>query len=107
MYTLCFYVPESALEQVKAAVFAAGAGRIGNYDQCCWQVAGRGQFRPLVGSDPAQGRMGELETLAEYRVEMVCDARNIQAVVQALKTAHPYEEPAWHVLQMVTELPAG
>ena len=58
MYTLCFYVPESALEQVKAAVFAAGAGRIGNYDQCCWQVAGQGQFRPLAGSNPAIGRQG-------------------------------------------------
>jgi hypothetical protein len=105
LYTLCFYVPVSALEEVKAAVFAAGAGRIGKYDQCCWQVEGEGQFRPLAGSNPAIGQLDQLETLPEYRVEMVCDADCIVAVVAALKAAHPYEEPAWHVLQMVTDLP--
>ena len=70
MYKLCFYVPESHLEAVKAAVFAAGAGRIGNYDSCCWEVLGQGQFRPLTGSDPFIGRQGEVERVAEYRVEM-------------------------------------
>ena len=107
MYTLCFYVPEDALERVKAAVFAAGAGRIGNYDHCCWQVVGQGQFRPLAGSTPALGRQGEVETVAEYRVEMVCEARCIRAAVQAMKDAHPYEEPAWHVLATVTDLPGA
>ncbi len=105
MYTLCFYVPEEALEAVKAAVFAAGAGRIGNYDRCCWQAAGQGQFRPLAGSRPTLGRQDELERVLEYRVEMVCAADCIGAAVRALKDAHPYEEPAWHVLQIVTELP--
>ena len=105
MYTLCFYVPEQALEAVKAAVFAAGAGRIGNYDRCCWQVAGQGQFRPLAGSAPTLGHQGELEQVREYRVEMVCAAEYIGAAVRAMKDAHPYEEPAWHVLEMVTELP--
>ena len=105
MYTLCFYVPAAALEEVKDAVFAAGAGRIGHYDQCCWQVEGEGQFRPLAGSKPAIGQQDELETLTEYRVEMVCDADCIEAAVAALKAAHPYEEPAWHVLQMITDLP--
>jgi hypothetical protein len=105
MYTLCFYVPGTALEQVKAAVFAAGAGRIGHYDHCCWQVAGQGQFRPLAGSKPAIGRQGETETVVEYRVELVCEARYIAAAVAAMKAAHPYEEPAWHVLEMVMDLP--
>lgn len=105
MYTLCFYVPGSSLEAVKTAVFAAGAGRIGNYDLCCWQVEGHGQFRPLAGSNPALGKPGEIEKVSEYRVEMVCEASLITAVVNALKAAHPYEEPAWHVLEMVTELP--
>lgn len=107
MYTFCFYVPESDLEAVKTAVFAAGAGRIGNYDHCCWQVAGQGQFRPLPGSNPTLGRRGEIEYVAEYRVEMVCEARNIDAAVRAMKAAHPYEEPAWHVIETVTELPGG
>lgn len=95
MYKLCFYVPASHMEAVKSAVFAAGAGRIGQYDSCCWQVLGEGQFRPLAGSDPYIGRHGEIERVAEYRVEMVCDDAMAPAVLRALKAAHPYEEPAF------------
>lgn len=105
MYKLCFYVPESHLEQVKTAVFAAGAGRIGDYDSCCWQVRGQGQFRPLAGSDPFLGRQGEVEQVAEYRVELVCETDRIKAAVNAMLAAHPYEEPAWDVMALVTELP--
>ena len=106
MYKLCFYVPESHAEAVKAAVFAAGAGRIGDYDSCCWQVLGQGQFRPLEGSQPYLGQTGSVERVAEYRVELVCDGRFISAAVEAMIAAHPYEEPAWDVVQLVTELPA-
>jgi len=104
MYKLCFYVPESHLEVVKAAVFAAGAGRIGDYDNCCWQVLGQGQFRPLAGSKPFLGQSGTVECVSEYRVEMVCEVRLVKAVVAALLDAHPYEEPAWDVVAMVTGL---
>ena len=100
MYKLCFYVPASHLEAVKQAVFAAGAGRIGAYDQCCWQVLGEGQFRPLPGSNPHLGVRDRLETVAEYRVEMVCAQACAPAVVAALRQAHPYEEPAFDLLQM-------
>jgi hypothetical protein len=100
MYKLVFFVPESHLEQVKTAVFAAGAGRIGNYDQCCWQVAGQGQFRPLLNANPYIGQPNQLETLAEYRVEMVCADGYIQAVTKALRSSHPYEEPAFDVVRL-------
>lgn len=100
MYKLCFYVPESHLESVKAAVFAAGAGRIGAYEACCWQIKGQGQFRPLPGSNPFIGNHDELETVAEYRVELVCADEHIHAAVAALKQAHPYEEPAYDVLRV-------
>jgi hypothetical protein len=103
MYKLSFYVPESHLEAVKQAVFAAGAGRIGDYDSCCWQVAGQGQFRPLEGSQPFLGQQGSVERVPEYRVEMVCDRQYIKAVVATLLEAHPYEEPAWDVVALVTE----
>jgi hypothetical protein len=106
-YKLCFYVPETHLETVKNAVFAAGAGRIGDYDSCCWQVLGEGQFRPLSGSKPFLGRQGELERVAEYRVEMVCEAASIGAAIAALLAAHPYQEPAWDVVALVTEFPTG
>ena len=102
MYKLCFYVPTSHLEDVKAAVFAAGAGKIGDYDQCCWQVLGEGQFRPLAGSSPFVGDEGRVEQVAEYRVEMVCEPAVMNAVVAALLSAHPYEEPAWQVVALVT-----
>lgn len=95
MYKISFYVPEENLEPVKAALFAAGAGRIGNYDQCCWQTKGQGQFRPLAGSNPHLGNQQQLSTLEEYLVEMVCADELIHEVIRALKQAHPYEEPAY------------
>jgi hypothetical protein len=105
MYKFCFYVPQTHLEQVKLAVFNAGAGRIGDYDSCCWQVLGQGQFRPLPGSKPFLGRQDVVEAVAEYRVEMVCEHQFIKAAVAALLAVHPYEEPAWDVVALVMELP--
>lgn len=100
MYKLGFYVPASHLEQVKEAVFATGAGRIGAYDCCCWQVAGQGQFRPLDGSKPWIGRQGSVESVDEYRVELVCVEELIKAAVAAMRLAHPYEEPAYDVVKL-------
>lgn len=100
MYKLAFYVPPSHLETVKNAVFAAQAGRIGHYEHCCWQVLGQGQFRPLASARPFIGTAGSLETLSEYRVELVCDDAQIRAAIVALKAAHPYEEPAYEVYKL-------
>ncbi|MGZ3705833.1 MAG: NGG1p interacting factor NIF3, partial [Bdellovibrionota bacterium] len=97
MLSLVFYVPDSHLEQVKAAVFAAGGGRIGNYDQCCWQTKGTGQFRGLEGSNPAIGKKGALEKVDEWKVELVLEEQLADAAVKALKAAHPYETPAYHL----------
>ncbi|HTF97748.1 MAG TPA: YqfO family protein [Cellvibrio sp.] len=101
MYKLVFFVPASHLEQVKTAVFVAGAGRFGNYDQCCWQVLGQGQFRPLPGASPFLGQVNQLETVPEFRVEMVCAREHIKAVITALRASHPYEEPAFDVLHLL------
>lgn len=100
-YKLCFYVPESHLEIVKAAVFNAGAGRIGNYDNCCWQILGEGQFRPLSGSSPYVGKSGRVERVAEYRVEMVCEQQYLGEVIAALTHSHPYETPAYDLLAVI------
>ena len=100
MYKLVFFVPEANLEDVKQAVFATGAGRIGNYQQCCWQTQGEGQFLPLSGADPHIGQLGALERLMEYRVELVCDDTLIKQAVSAMKQAHPYEEPAYDVWRL-------
>ncbi len=68
-------------------------------------MLGQGQFRPLDGSKPFLGQQGEVEVVAEYRVEMVCEKAFVRAAVAALIEAHPYETPAWDVVALVTELP--
>lgn len=101
MYKISFYVPEAQLETVKLAMFEAGAGRIGNYEQCCWQTKGLGQFKPLEGSTPHIGSTNTLEQVEEYLVEMVCEDALIDSVITALKQAHPYEEPAYTALSVL------
>lgn len=100
MYKLCYFVPESHLEKTKQALFQVGAGRIGDYDSCCWQCLGQGQFRPLANSNPFLGQQGVLEQVPEYRVELVCEDQVIRAAVAALRQAHPYEQPAYEVYRL-------
>lgn len=107
MYKLCFYVPKVYLDEVKEALFRIGVGRIGNYDKCCWQTIGSGQFRALSGSNPFIGGINELETLEEYKVEMVCEDHLIKEAVGILKQVHPYEEPAIDLWKMDDGLLAG
>ncbi|WP_431688690.1 NGG1p interacting factor NIF3 [Hahella sp. NBU794] len=100
MYKLSFFVPESHMETVKEAVFTAGGGKIGDYDRCSWQTKGVGQFRPLDGSSPFLGSVGEVEQVEEYKVELVVEDALIASVVAAMKLAHPYEEPAYDVYRL-------
>ena len=80
--------------------FAAGGGRIGNYDSCAWQVLGQGQFRALDGSQPFIGQVGQVEVVEEWKVELVVADELIVAVVAALKLSHPYETPAYEVWRL-------
>ena len=100
MYKLTVYIPASHLESVKEALFAAGAGRYAAYDRCCCQVLGQGQFRPLTGSRPFIGKTGIEEQVPEYRVEMICADEVVCAVTAALRSAHPYEEPAFDFVRI-------
>lgn len=102
LFKIEFYVPEEQLQAVKQAMFAAGAGRVGDYDCCAWQVRGEGQYRPGAGSNPFKGERDRLETVDEYKVEMVCSAECLEAAVAALKTSHPYEEVAYSVFRTET-----
>ncbi len=95
MYKLVVFVPSSHKESVKESLFKAGAGRYADYDCCSWESKGVGQFRPLKGSDPFIGQQGVVEEVEEYRVEMICDEKSIDTVIEALRLAHPYEEPAF------------
>jgi hypothetical protein len=100
IYQLSFYVPESHLEQVKKSLFKAGAGKFNNYDQVAWQTKGIGQFCPQAGSTPYLGETGKLEKVDEYKVEMICKEQYIKPVIAALKASHPYEEPAYNVIEL-------
>jgi hypothetical protein len=82
-------------------VFVAGAGWIGNYSRCSWATLGEGTFRGGEGSRPAVGEVGRDETVTEYRVETVVPVDKLEAVIDALRRAHPYEEPAFDVYERV------
>lgn len=99
MYLLTFLVPETHLEIVKNAIFATGAGSIDYYKCCAWQTLGEGQFMPLSGSHPYIGKINQLEKISEYKVEIVCNEKQIKAAVLALKKAHPYESPAYQAFR--------
>lgn len=97
MYKMAFFVPETDAERVKQAVFSTGAGQIGDYEACCFTTRGQGQFRPLQGANPHLGQVGSLEFVDELKIELVCKDELIHAAVEALRQAHPYEEPAFDV----------
>lgn len=101
MLKLIYYVPESHLESTKLAIFEAGAGGIGNYEQCAWQVLGMGQFKPVKGAKPYIGETDTLEQIPEWRVETIVTEDKASQVAQALKASHPYEEPAFEFIQLI------
>jgi hypothetical protein len=98
---LVVFVPESGLEAVRDALFEAGAGRIGDYERCSWYTAGTGTFLGGEETDPSIGERGREERVLELRLETVFPAEQQREVVAALKAAHPYEEPAFDVYELV------
>lgn len=94
------FVPVGQVERVRAALVDAGAGRLGDYDQCTFTTAGEGRFRPLAGATPAVGEIGRVEVVEELRVEAVLPRARRSAVIRAMLAAHPYEEPAWDLLEL-------
>ncbi|MGH3498310.1 MAG: YqfO family protein [Nocardioidaceae bacterium] len=94
------FVPHAAVEAVVDALVAAGAGAIGDYDRCTFTSTGVGTFRPREGANPAIGEVGRVERVDETRLEMVAARPLRSQVVAALRSAHPYEEPAFDLLAM-------
>ncbi len=95
------FVPVADTARVATAMFAAGAGAIGDYSQCQWSVTGTGRFRPGVEARPAIGTVGKVETVVEDRLEMVAPRGRRDAVLSALRGSHPYEEPAFDLFETV------
>jgi hypothetical protein len=98
---LVWFVPREALDPTREAVFAAGAGRIGDYAKCSWYTAGTGTFLAGKGADPSIGQVGREERVSELRVETVVPAERASEVVAALRAAHPYEEVAFELYPLV------
>ena len=92
---LVVFVPAEALDAVRDAVFAAGAGRIGDYERCSWYAAGTGTFLGGEGTSPVVGERGQEERVPELRLETVYPLEREAEVVRALRESHPYEEPAF------------
>jgi hypothetical protein len=97
---LVVFVPREALDAVREALFAAGAGRIGNYEHCSWYTEGTGTFLGGEGTSPSVGQAGREERVAELRLETVFPAEREGEVVAALRGAHPYEEPAIDIYEL-------
>jgi hypothetical protein len=98
---LVVFVPPDALERVRLALFAAGAGRIGDYERCSWYTEGTGTFLPGEATSPAIGERGSEERTPELRLETVYPVEREADVVRALREAHPYEEPAFDLYPLV------
>jgi hypothetical protein len=98
-----WFVPAEALDATRAAVFDAGAGRIGEYERCSWYTAGTGTFLGGAETDPTIGERGSEQHVPELRVETVVPADRLDEVVEALRRAHPYEEPAYDVYPLVEQ----
>jgi hypothetical protein len=94
---LVVFVPADSLDAVREALFAAGAGRIGEYERCSWYTEGTGTFRALPGASPTVGEVGTEERVPELRLETVFRAEHRDEIVTALRGAHPYEEPAFDI----------
>jgi len=96
-YKLVVFVPDQDLGRVSDALFAAGAGHIGQYSECSFRLAGTGTFFGSEATNPAVGARGRREEVSEWRLEAVCPAGRVEEAVAALRRAHSYEEPAYDV----------
>ena len=99
-YKLVWFVPEDSLDATRDAVFAAGAGRIGAYERCSWYASGTGTFLGGDATNPTLGERGREEHVPELRVETVVPAERLPDVLSALKSSHPYEDPAYDVFPL-------
>ena len=95
------FVPMTHADAVREALGKAGAGKMGNYEYCSFSVKGVGRFRPMEGAEPAVGEVGRLEEVEEERIETICGREDLERVKAAVLAAHPYEEPAIDVFELI------
>lgn len=104
-YRIDCYVPHTHLEKVKEALFAAGAGCLGNYRNCCFSFPGEGEFCPEEGAEPFLGSAGKKEVVKEWKIEILCPESCLRNALLAMLEAHPYETPAYQYFPVQISLP--
>jgi len=97
LFKLVVFIPEEHLEKVRKAITDAGAGHIGNYSECTFSTSGEGTFKPGAGTSPYSGKVGERKLKKESRLETIVPEERLSAVIEAMTTAHPYEEIAYDI----------
>ncbi|NLT95287.1 MAG: Nif3-like dinuclear metal center hexameric protein [Clostridia bacterium] len=102
-YKVVVFVPQGYEDQVRSAMGQKGAGHIGNYSDCTYQVYGTGTFRPLEGTNPFIGEKGQLEKVEEYRIETIVPQERLDEVIKAMIEAHPYEEVAYDIYPLANK----
>jgi len=103
VFKFAIYVPIKHADKVRRALFNAGAGKIGNYTETSFNIAGQGTFKPMEGTNPFIGKIGEKEIVSEIKIETVVSERNLESAIQAMKIAHPYEEPAYDIYEILSK----
>ena len=94
---IVIFVPEAHADAVREAMGKAGAGKIGNYTFCSFSTKGIGRFKPEEGAHPKIGKVGTIESVAEEKIEAICEKEKLQDVMKAIKQVHPYEEVAFDI----------
>lgn len=95
--------PAAALDRILDAISAAGGGILGNYTHCAYVSSGRGYFKPEAAANPHIGTVEQINTVDEVRIETFCSRTIAKAVVQAIRAAHPYEEPVIYIIPLLSE----
>jgi len=103
IFKFAVYVPTQYADKVSQAIFKAGAGKIGRYTETSFNIDGKGTFKPMEGTNPFIGKIGKREEVQEIKIETVVAERDLDSVVQAMKSVHPYEEPAYDVYELKTK----
>ncbi|MCU0499089.1 MAG: hypothetical protein MUF87_17185 [Anaerolineae bacterium] len=96
-------VPGECVERVLNAIAEAGGGEIGEYTHCAFMNAGLGHFKPLANASPYYGNINNINRVDEWRIETFCDRTKAKGIVQAIRAAHPYEEPVIYIIPLLNE----
>ena len=95
--------PAEAVDRILEAIAKAGGGVIGNYTHCAYVSSGQGRFKPDTAANPHVGAIGQVNRVDETQIQTFCSRANAKTVVQAIRAAHPYEEPVIYLLPLLSE----